>query len=284
MTDQKWLKGSAFQNRYRIEGTITTTSPLHISSGQEGEYEGEHTCSEVVYDHRCLPYIPGSTLRGNLRSWLVSVLKSINASCVDDHETVLQANDQRKNIQFLETQSSTMARLFGTSANESKLEVWDAFCITEIEAEENEKYQDLMYWEQEKLTYIQHSVAIDPTTGTAIDKKLYSFELVPPGIKFQVNILGQNISAIEMGMLLFALEGFNSKIFAVTLGGMNNRGFGHFSWKLDNLYYLGQDNVKDWVKKECMNAGYENLEKQSVQDTENFISTFKEQFLTLVGD
>jgi len=30
------LKGDAFLNRYRITGTLTTLSPLHIGSGEFG--------------------------------------------------------------------------------------------------------------------------------------------------------------------------------------------------------------------------------------------------------
>ena len=86
------LKGDTFLNRYRITGTLKTVSPMHIGTGEERpmvfhtEEEMEKirektgkipSISTIITDHRGKPLIPGSTLRGVLRNWMLTVLEGI---------------------------------------------------------------------------------------------------------------------------------------------------------------------------------------------------------------
>ena len=247
------FKGDAFRNRYRITGTLTTISPLHIGRGedieaayQKGKETNVSTVGAIIRDHRDKPLIPGSTLRGVMRHWLLDVLYGLNprlASTRDYNDSSLRDAPQKKQIENARLQFSYLEMMFGTPYNAGKLEVWDAVCRPdEINAPAN-----LPNWDSQKLTYIDTSVAIDPATGTARDGFLYRIEVVPPGVEFEVNIVGQNLSDEEIGLSLFALEGFNSNIYPIQLGAHSGRGFGRVHFSITSIQSLDRAALGAWV-------------------------------------
>src|SRR2546428_8141811 len=65
-----------FHDRWRITGKFTTQSPLHIGSGQTTTRTGlvkksGEPCEvqEVTLDYEDRPCIPGTAIKGVLRSW-----------------------------------------------------------------------------------------------------------------------------------------------------------------------------------------------------------------------
>ena len=103
--------------------------------------------------------------------------------------------------------------------------------------------------------------------------------MIPKGVMFKVTLVGQNLTDLELGMLLFGLEAFNSEIFPVTLGAMSNRGFGHLQWNLQEIYLLDQSNMKDWLSDAISenSAGYASLKPLGTSKNE-LIKKFKEAF------
>jgi len=63
-----------FQNRYVVRGIIVAETPIHIGAGNESMNPVEPDNS-VIKDKDGKPYIPGSSLKGALRSWLESFLR-----------------------------------------------------------------------------------------------------------------------------------------------------------------------------------------------------------------
>src|SRR5690606_4741622 len=94
-----------FLNRYRITGTLKTLSPLHIGTGEEsedlyGEDERKRlmkrvgklpAVSTVMRDHRGKPLIPGSSLRGVLRHWLLDVLRGVGSRWAETRDYAASA-------------------------------------------------------------------------------------------------------------------------------------------------------------------------------------------------
>lgn len=297
------LKGSPFKNRVRIEGVLTTKSPLHIGSGIEEPREGlkndkneDIKISEIAKDFSKKPFIPGSTLRGNLRSWLLQIFRSLPGAQEENADTFAWYRDfeephiketfkkQDDQIKFMKEKASVLERVFGTGFSATKLDVWDANCKTDQNAFQ---YAVTMpppdkppFWIKEKLTYVTQSVAINPMTGTAIDQKLYHFEVVPKGVQFQVTLVGQNLTDLELGMIMFALEGFNSEIYAVTLGAMGSRGFGRLEFKLENLYVLHSKGVEKWLEEAMENnhAGFFGLTEMDQSRRQLYLDDFKKAF------
>ena len=66
-----------FKRRWLIVGTLTTLTPLHIGSGEIADRKGpvNETTKEpvkisgIASNKDSKPYLPGSTLKGNLRAW-----------------------------------------------------------------------------------------------------------------------------------------------------------------------------------------------------------------------
>lgn len=300
------LKGDTFLNRYRITGTLTTVSPLHIGTGEErtmvfqNEEEEEKikqkvgkipSISTIITDHRGKPLIPGSTLRGVLRNWMLTILEGIGKEWAKersyDEMKHLLEKDQNEQIQQVKENFSLLELIFGTSLNSGKVEVWDAICRTNDIQPMDDK---LLGWDGSRLTYVDTSVAIDPARGTAMDKLLYKADIVPPGVEFELNLAGQNLSDEELGLLLLALEGFNSQIFPIQVGARGGRGYGRMEFKMEAIYRLEQDGVKEWIKNtlhaegaDTMLAGYFGLPKLTEAEQKQKIKDVKDKLIAAIG-
>lgn len=275
MTD-KFNKGGSFKNRYLIRGTLTAKSPLHIGSGADTTRDGmvddkdEYLkISAVVVDAENRPYIPGSSLRGALRCWLSESFKEEDR----EHGALDKVLKDLKSSEIA-GETTRMERLFGSTYAEGKAEVWDAQCLSRPTTLTNAR---LSGWHKERVTYVAKSVAINPETGTAYDKKLYNFELVPEGAKFSFTITAQNLSNEEAGLLIIAVEGFNDKENPIVLGSMTKRGFGLFSCALDGIWRLDKTNIDTW-KKHILNdnlAGYDSIRRSNYKLQANDIAGLK---------
>ena len=228
-------KGGNFRNRYLITATLEALAPFHIGTGvRDTRTDSNGTSIEVstvITDGSKKPYIPGSSLKGVMRQWSKDMYG----------ETAAWDN------------------LFGSQDAEGKLEAWDAECESTSITPSN---SHLSGWNQERLTYVAKSVAIDPESGTAAEHKLYNFELVPIGAQFKVTFTAQNLSDEEAGLLNATLNGFNDKAAPIVLGSMTKRGFGQF--RMDNItvYRLDSNRLDDWKKHiSSMNtAGYNTIQ------------------------
>lgn len=300
-------KGGDFVNRYRITATLTTLSPLHIGSGtrrpdDRSEESKKKTASpaaddktndkpkdetvdvdEVVRDARGWPYIPGSSLRGVVRHYLLQIFRGYNPKIAkeEDYESDdFRKKEQKEAMQYLETKASMLERLFGTPFSESKVEFWDAGLKQEINAPPEFAPKG---WNQDWQTYPVRSVAIDPATGAAEAHKLYNFDVVPTGAQFEANIVGQNLTDAELGLLFFGLFGFNSEIYPLTLGAMAGRGFGRLRFKVDRIYRLTSAEIENWINVALNqeHAGFKLFEHLKPEASEALLRQFKDALFTV---
>lgn len=292
------FKGDPFGNLYRLEGILTAKSPIHIGTGEsrldldtfkaqndKGEIDGDeapHEIGEIERNVKGLPILTGSALRGVVRHYLLSLFRSFDggkiAAASDYESPKFKEKDQEQQKDYMVRGASLLEQLFGTPFCESKIEFWDAPLVRKVEGT---RYQS-KGWDPDRQSYVVRSVAIDPVTGTAERNKLYSFDVIPPGMEFHLNVLGRNLSDRELGMLLFGLEGFNSAIYPLTIGAMAGRGFGRMSFKLGNIYRLQKKDLPKWVELagRTDNAGYSLLAemKLSAAEASKSIDTFKAVF------
>jgi CRISPR/Cas system CSM-associated protein Csm3 (group 7 of RAMP superfamily) len=287
------LKGDTFLNRYRITGTLTTVTPLHIGTGEQRQASraGNETVqiSTIATDHRNKPLIPGSTLRGVLRNWLLTVLEGVGQQWAADRDygdQTLLALSQPDQIARVRRTFSRLELLFGTPFNAGKVEVWDALCVTNDLAQSDH----LLGWDAHRLTYVDTSVAIDPDRGTAQDKLLYKADIVPPGVAFEINLAAQNLSDEELGMLLLALEGFNSTIYPIHVGARAGRGYGRMAFTVGPIYHLDRSGMSDWLKsmlqveaEEAQPAGFYQLPQLSAADQKQRIDKVKRALQAALG-
>lgn len=290
------FKGDDFQNRYRIQGVLTARSPVHIGTGDsrddnEAVRESETAedkppqIDEIVRNLDGMPYLPGSSLRGVVRNYLLQIFRPFGNRIAEgrDYETDdFKNRNQNENIDYARKNFSLLEMLFGTPISETKIDFLDAYLVNKVSG----KGLAGKGWDEPRQTYVVRSVAINPVTGAAERNKLYSFDVIPQGLQFEINIEGQNLSNMEAGMLLFGLYGFNSEIFRLTLGAMAGRGFGRFSFALKNIYCLTRENLSDWTTAAATSdhAGFDLVPKVEEAQQEALRQEFKQALIEKIGD
>jgi CRISPR/Cas system CSM-associated protein Csm3 (group 7 of RAMP superfamily) len=215
-----------FKMRWRIEGTLTTKSPLHIGSGEiithkeKGSKENtEFDVAAVISDHGKCACIPGAALKGSLRSWL-------SKNVVENHH---------------------IEDLFGKEAatqdlgSGGKAEFHDALMKTKLSHD-----PPLSYWDHDHQTYVEVMNAVNRETGTAADKHLIHSECVPAGVGFGVVITGV-MNEDDVAFLLGAMAGFNREKKPVRLGADTASGKGSLVWKPGRVSCMDREHVKEWI-------------------------------------
>jgi len=255
-----------FKNCWLIVGRLTTTTPLHLGNGEVITREDlvedlDDTdaltrlveISAVATDDRGSAYIPGKTLKGNLRSWL--------RRC-----GYLSLRRQRA-VSF-----GLIDAIFGSEdpgANDAvggKAEFWDAFSTGAPDPP-----PPVPYWDPRRLTGVTASVAIDRGTRTASPNKLFHEEFVPPGIGFDITITAQDLEPAELDLLLFALEGFNHPQDPVTMGADTSDMWGRLTWELRDIARLTKADVAAWLQRQPQPVAYGSLISLAAPDRERMV-------------
>jgi CRISPR-associated protein Csm3 len=161
--------------RYTFTGTLLVEGALHIGSGAGGRIglDDSLTDATVIRDSRGRPYVPGSSLRGVLRSAIGQLGPSIigkNGTIRDDQEIEQAVKVQNIAADATEQDQQAMLnkvlhpaeRLFGTVYWASPLLI-----------------PDLPLVQNEVRSEIRHGVGIDRDTGAAHDGAKYDFEVLP---------------------------------------------------------------------------------------------------------
>ncbi len=232
--------GNGWRNRWRITGVLKTDTPLHIGDGGEIDtpgltYKDQDSSGNEVTKQVCVasvakdidgkPYIPGSTLKGNLRAWLE---RNARPNIV---EALLGSRDSGKE-----------------DAVGGKCEFWNVRVTAQAPTYAADAAPP--WWNPSRLTGVRAGVAINRVAGVAEDKKLFHREFVPAGVFFAVTITGQDLDDEEAGILLHALEAFNgqgSDRKRLTLGASTGDGWGRLSWTLADAVRIDPSDVEKWL-------------------------------------
>lgn len=254
-SEKRWR----FENRWAVEGILTTRSFLHIGSGETedrllksardesgAKQTGKVKVNSVIKDHEGKCFIPGSSLKGNLRAWL-------EGRCVDD--SILEAVFGSKAVKKDEEVIGGKAEFHG------------AFLAPGTAAAVGSKNYDA-----DSGTDITVGVAIDRRTRTASDKKLFHQEAVPAGTSFKVCITGQNMSDAEILALLQGLAGFGDEKQPVTLGSGTSDGWGLMEWRLDNVNHVDREKAVEWLEKSDGTVGYDIPGKDRTDEFRRMVS------------
>ncbi|MBN3895673.1 MAG: CRISPR-associated RAMP protein [Nostoc sp. NOS(2021)] len=229
-----------FKNRLEITGTLTTITALRISAGRSSEPIGSDL--PVIKDALGNPLIPGSSLKGALRSRLESFLRGIvgnNRKLVANpaienewsitSQEMKQLKDSYNNDQALTEeilkQTDLVSHLFGSPWIASKFQVRD---LTVVSDTWFGQYQE------------RDGVAIDRDTETAADGKLYDFQVVPAATQFEFKAVVENAEPWELGLLMIGLHQFETE--QIPLGGGRSRGLGVVKLEIGKMRWFDVNN------------------------------------------
>ena len=219
-----------FQSRLNLKGKVETLTAIRIGAGRSTAAVGSDL--PVVRDSANLPYIPGSSFKGVLRSYIESILRSLKddkrivCNPTDNKEQCITAENmenlrEKRDDQLILDKTCWVCQLFGSLWYASKLQIRDLHV-----------QRDLWFDQYQQ----RDGVAIDRDTETAADGMLYDYEVVPAGVVFGFHAIVDNAEDWQLGMLYLGLSAFENG--QLTIGGGSSRGLGAIALSLDSASYI----------------------------------------------
>ena len=219
------------EKRLIFEGEIESKTPMHIGSGKPELEEVTGVDLPVLKDPKGIPYIPGSSIKGKVRSEAERIGKSLGYKICTPPAIETMCGTRARSEEDL----CIACKIFGTASmrggvsRASKVKFRDAYPTSTIEA---------------SLT--RTGIAIDRETGSVRTGALYTIEAVPAGTKFSLEIIAENMSDEEIKLLKAALKSVEDS----SLGGHSSRGMGKIRFQISQIkertakFYMGQEPEK----------------------------------------
>ncbi len=232
-----------FLGKLVIEGEILCETGLHIGAGK-GSLEIGGADNPVVKDAFGLPYIPGSTLRGRLRSLLE---QSSGLAVPAELVYVSKRKGQEVRIHQSDRPGDDVCVLFGrnpgrvervsgetleaVNVTPSRLAVYDAPLVVEsITPQMRENLDD-------ELTEVKSENAVDRITSQANPRTL---ERVPTGARFRIRLILDVLCEEDKALAGRLAEGLRL-LEDDALGGGGGRGSGRVKFASLKLAWRGKD-------------------------------------------
>jgi CRISPR/Cas system CSM-associated protein Csm3 (group 7 of RAMP superfamily) len=211
-------------NQIRIDLSITPKAPLQIRSGRKGAdpTRPELECVRTEWGGRKSVYIPGSSLKGVMRSHAERLLLSEDVKVTPTLPARSPFNQRDEGAEVY-ANTSPLGRTFGNLGLKSHTAVSDhlpgAF-------ENPGSPQRSLEIEKANRIEQRNGVAIDRLLGSAAGKALFDQELVVQG-RFDGQIVLRNVQLYQLALILLVLR--DLKEGYVQLGSGTTRGNGWVS-------------------------------------------------------
>lgn len=237
-----------FYNKYIIKGTLVAETPIHIGASIEG-FDPVQVDNSIIRDNNGKPYIPGSSLKGVLRSYLETLLLSgiderfnacliVNAPCLGSEKQLEEIKGIQESVKADQNGDRIVAeeiykrlcivcRIFGNPYFASKITVDDCLLIGDAHLS------------------IRDGVGIDRDTGTAADGKKYDFEQVDAGARFGFSMTVDNLEPEYEDILKIILNALESGQLRV--GGKTSVGLGCIRLTDTKVYKIEPKNFKNYL-------------------------------------
>ena len=255
------------RNRYWLRGEVILKSALHIGAG----VAEEEIDMPIVRNGKNQAYIPGSSLRGALRSLVERTMATVapGASCIlfwdeadgscdpfcpSAHKTA--ADEIRKMIEEGKTDDA-LKILFGTEGRAGRLcrtcrLFGSPFAASKL------KIFDLPIAKPVDERFIRHGVGIDRDQGNAREKIKFEYEVLEASseLKFQFEMVAENLDRLGDARVGadFALLGLVFRMAGkhLTLGGKSGSGLGNCRLELQKVRYF--DNATEHGVRKFLTA------------------------------
>jgi len=207
-----------------IKGTLKLLSGLHIGDSKENVEIGGVDSPVVRRKDNNEPYIPGSSLKGKLRSLLEVTMG----------EGVTQSGKTSFDFDNYSPKGKIIALLFGSSGNNgtpARILVRDAYLTRDsVKKLEDGGFTDMPFSE------VKFENTIDRITGVTVNGGIRQIERVPAGaefdIEFVINLMED--SKAKESQFLGLLNAGIDLLQHDYLGGSGTRGYGQVAIKLES--------------------------------------------------
>ncbi|MHA1595869.1 MAG: type III CRISPR-associated RAMP protein Csx7 [Candidatus Baldrarchaeia archaeon] len=235
MIIKRWLSNWELYRRVVISLSLECVEPLRIGSGRRDVLTA--AVDLPVIRLKDTPYIPGSSLKGVLRSTCEMIARTAGLQVCMGVGTATCANRQ---IGFTEkdTIEKEIKRIIGDKRPlEDLYEMLDNLCLT-CKMFGTQSYSSKIFVSDavpdgELSLGVKVGIAIDRRTGTVASGALYRVEYVEPGAVFKTQITVENLPNYALGLLCQALKEIDAG--NVRIGGFKSRGFGKVRILKDSL-------------------------------------------------
>jgi CRISPR-associated protein Csm3 len=235
------------KSRHVIIADLLNERGLHVGSGAVSATTDAPFVLELNQ-----PFIPGSSLRGALRSHVERILASLsgperkfcilfdpdNAGCTAGDKALreafekLDADEQQRRLLADKVPLCPMCQLFGSTVMAARLKVGDA--VLAAGAVPALRKRD--------------GVGINRDTETAHPKIKYDFEVLEPGCSFQMKLEIENATDDDFALLYIALKELER---GIDVGGKRSRGLGTI--RLTNYRVEYFESLAEFLRTETPN-------------------------------
>jgi len=213
-----------FSNRWEITGKITLVTPLRIGGGQNaGAYSLSQSPVLLSYDAQtqtAQPYVPGSSLKGVLRSTMERIVRTLN-----EKKSCIAVGDRRAVNNVLCGKSDCVpCSIFGSQKSGASIRVQDAYLCNDV------RFGDVLDERPHCATVYDsrtdpYEMQMERRGNFKVPKTILRMEeVVAANTSFDLNINIDSVNDRDVGLLLLTLEEFNYK--RCHLGGGVSRGHG----------------------------------------------------------
>lgn len=235
-----------FENRTIIHGVIEAIDPIHIGASVKESLNPVDLDQHVLKDANGNPVIPGSSIKGVVRSRFEAVMRSLEQKVCDIFDVNDESCASNKDIRSVQkdkhlsdeekaeklySMSCTVCQLFGGRAVAGKL-----------------RFKDCSYIGEKCAFEKRDGVGIDRDTGAAAGKVKYDFEIIPKGSCFDFTLVAENLDAQQMKYLDFILRMLEGNDITegdyLSIGGKTTRGLGRIRLKEVERTTLTREDMK----------------------------------------
>lgn len=213
-----------FSNRWEITGKITLVTPLRIGGGQNaGAYSLSQSPVLLSYDaetQTAQPYVPGSSLKGVLRSTMERIIRTLN-----EKKSCIAVGERRAVHNVLCGKSDCLpCSIFGSQKSGASIRVLDAHLCDDV------RFGDVLDERPHCATLYDsrsdpYEMQMERRGNFKVPKTILRMEeVVAANTSFDLNINIDNVNDRDIGLLMLVLEEFNYK--RCHLGGGVSRGHG----------------------------------------------------------
>jgi CRISPR-associated RAMP protein (TIGR02581 family) len=224
------LTFETLHSRIRLRGQLVALTGLRIGAGRDTDVTGNDL--PVMRDASGRPFIPGSSLKGVLRAYLEAVLRGLHddpqvqrqrLACMvlqNEQRCIPSEQMQQWRDDLLPDQPQVLAQRVAQHSCMACQTFGSTWLASHIAIRDLLVLPALWFGQFE----IRQGVSLDRDTDTAGQGLLYSFETVPPGTRFALEIDADNLLDWQKGLFWLGVQPLLRG--DLSLGGARSRGLG----------------------------------------------------------